>query len=702
MGNSNMCDSCLEHFTFARPDVIEVIKELKKESVELAVEAGYGDDDLKSLQKDLQDYETDTASLPAGSYAPYPWASGLNVPELQMYPQIWDDEHSRSLAQLRESVKSSGCHLCRSLCKMIEYAARNDVPESAKITTALSCDSAGTESLRLQFAVHIDESCHDGNDVVMGNFECKRIGFFNSNLSIQGEGPFDSLPSTETSVEFLSRNLGSCIKNHPECSSRQTTGWVPTRLLEVRSADSDNDRVFLVEGDSIQAPRDMKPQYLTLSHVWGSSKPLCLTRENYTSLKSGIKTHELPQCYRDAVFLARKLGISHIWIDSLCIIQDSSEDWEREAMTMNKVYTNGICNIAACDGNDSSDSLFSDPGSMPHHKISFKTQYTNGVVEFEVVPIWMDFMRKYSPLYRRAWYVQERFLSTRIMHLTKIPIWECRKNVVTEGCNEPAAQPLMKSSASERELMWPDEQDLGSNLARWRKIVTVYCQSELTLPKDKLVAIGGLAKAFSSLLKEEYCAGIWGGELLDHCLLWRTFHPSTPSTEYIDNTFMGPTVQSPGVVSKVFIRDASFQAVPKSNDVFGQLISAELKLTGKPLEIPDFTAWRHRTRYKIQSTFDREPPVESDKQVYFLPLAKLSHIYSERKKTASIEGVFIQVASQRPEKGSTAFKRVGFGETRGGGDDNTNEHPRYDEIWDYVFGTPLSELEKNLETIILV
>lgn len=220
------------------------------------------------------------------------------------------------------------------------------------------------------------------------------------------------------------------------------------------------------------------------------------------------------------------------------IIQDSSEDWEREAVTMNKVYTNGVCNIAACDGNDSSDSLFSDPDSIPHPKITFKTQYTNGVVEFEVVPIWMDFMRKYFPLYKRAWYVQERFLSTRIMHLTKIPIWECRKNTITEGCSEQATQPLTKSSASERELMWSDEQDLGFNLVRWRKIVMVYCQSELILPKDKLVAIGGLAKAFSSLLKEEYCVGIWGGELLVHCLLWRTFHPSTPSTEYIGKSIL--------------------------------------------------------------------------------------------------------------------------------------------------------------------
>lgn len=337
MGNSTICSSCLEHFTFARPDVVEEIRGLKKESVERAVEAGNGDDDLKSLQNDLRGYEAETNSIPAGSRAPYPWASGLSVPQLWIHLQIWDNEHSRSLAQLHESVKSSGCHLCRSFCKMIEYTFGDDVPESAKITTALSCDSAGTERLRLQFAVHTDQSYHDGNDVVIGNFECRRIGVFNckrpflqlrvlfspltgktiADLYIQDEEPFDSLPSTDSCVEFLSRNLDSCIKNHPECSSGQTAGWLPTRLLEVRSADGDNDCVFLVEKDTIQASGDKKTQYITLSHVWGSLKPLCLTRDNYDSLKSGIETHQLPQCYRDAVFLARKLAISHIWIDSL-------------------------------------------------------------------------------------------------------------------------------------------------------------------------------------------------------------------------------------------------------------------------------------------------------------------------------------------------------------------------------------------------
>jgi Heterokaryon incompatibility protein (HET) len=47
------------------------------------------------------------------------------------------------------------------------------------------------------------------------------------------------------------------------------------------------------------------------------------------------------------VFL--KLGYSSLWIDSLCILQDSVDDWEEEAAAMRDVYSNGVCNIAAID-----------------------------------------------------------------------------------------------------------------------------------------------------------------------------------------------------------------------------------------------------------------------------------------------------------------------------------------------------------------
>ncbi len=56
-------------------------------------------------------------------------------------------------------------------------------------------------------------------------------------------------------------------------------------------------------------------------------------------------TNNLKQAFE----IARSLDIGYIWIDSLCIIQGSEEDWAREANKMHLVYRNSCCNIAIAD-----------------------------------------------------------------------------------------------------------------------------------------------------------------------------------------------------------------------------------------------------------------------------------------------------------------------------------------------------------------
>ncbi|KXJ84723.1 hypothetical protein Micbo1qcDRAFT_110726, partial [Microdochium bolleyi] len=41
------------------------------------------------------------------------------------------------------------------------------------------------------------------------------------------------------------------------------------------------------------------------------------------------------------------LGFDHIWIDSLCILQDSEKDWEEQSAVMADVYKFAWLNIAA-------------------------------------------------------------------------------------------------------------------------------------------------------------------------------------------------------------------------------------------------------------------------------------------------------------------------------------------------------------------
>ena len=68
--------------------------------------------------------------------------------------------------------------------------------------------------------------------------------------------------------------------------------------------------------------------------------------------------HDLPSNYRDAITITRRLGYKYIWIDSLCIFQDLSEDWIREAAAMSKVYSSSAVTVAAVWAQDSHGGCF--------------------------------------------------------------------------------------------------------------------------------------------------------------------------------------------------------------------------------------------------------------------------------------------------------------------------------------------------------
>ncbi|KAK3346442.1 hypothetical protein B0T25DRAFT_520864 [Lasiosphaeria hispida] len=66
-------------------------------------------------------------------------------------------------------------------------------------------------------------------------------------------------------------------------------------------------------------------------------------------LKDGLSVSLLPQTFKDAVQVAHWFKVRWLWIDSLCILQDSDEDWQKEAVMMYEVYKNAILNISADD-----------------------------------------------------------------------------------------------------------------------------------------------------------------------------------------------------------------------------------------------------------------------------------------------------------------------------------------------------------------
>ena len=83
-------------------------------------------------------------------------------------------------------------------------------------------------------------------------------------------------------------------------------------------------------------------------------------RKKYDAYLKEIPQEALPRVFRDTFRLAGQAGINYVWIDSLCIVQDSSDhgDWIREAATMGSVYRHSFCNVAATGFRNGDNGLF--------------------------------------------------------------------------------------------------------------------------------------------------------------------------------------------------------------------------------------------------------------------------------------------------------------------------------------------------------
>ncbi|KAG7041830.1 HET-domain-containing protein [Colletotrichum scovillei] len=325
--------------------------------------------------------------------------------------------HHATWASFEDAV-GAGCHLCTSIHE--ELVAERLIPDSP-------------DTARLYVQAHAPTSMPSGT--------------LEFSPSIYVEAPSDEHAESLRLVEgdiaqedrVLSTTrtwLGDCILNHADYCGKDTNGLVPTRLLDLGSPGSDEVRL------STSVPAYEK--YATLSHCWGKSQILTLRRANLESFRAGIRVKTLPKTFRDTISILRKLGLRYLWIDSLCIIQDSVDDWRKESITMAEVYRNGVINIAATAASGGNDGLYFEPHPIHsrHLRISFAQpidstppeETTNGersnVVETGDYfllnsKIWQRGVEE-APLNTRGWVLQERLFSPRVVHFSRHQLfWQC-------------------------------------------------------------------------------------------------------------------------------------------------------------------------------------------------------------------------------------------------------------------------------------
>lgn len=268
----------------------------------------------------------------------------------------------------------------------------------------------------------------------------------------------------------------------------------------------------------------MQAQYIALSHRWGGKNPIKTERGNLNQRTEGFPYTDLPPLFRDAVDTALALDTNYIWIDSLCIVQDDPEDWRAEAAKMADVYMNAYLTIAASAVPNSDSSFLCGRETTPKVVKLPQNDDTVGDWSLYVEEQYSRSFRKdadEAPLNKRAWVLQERILSPRILHFTRTQVyWECWSRVEYEtleydrGNYHKSSFPV---SLSPRGIQ--DTSIWGWHLKEWLGIVEKYTSCQLTFASDKLVAIGGLVERIRSDATDQFFGGVFLSDL-HYQLLW--------------------------------------------------------------------------------------------------------------------------------------------------------------------------------------
>lgn len=125
------------------------------------------------------------------------------------------------------------------------------------------------------------------------------------------------------------------------------------------------DELMALFNRSLLSDGGERGEYVYLSHRRGpSGTTFTTTQATLQERLQGIPKFLLSPTFRDAVRFNRRLGYQYIWIDSLCIIQDSSADWENEAAKMGPYYQNAIVTISALQGQGPESGLGFDPRAV--------------------------------------------------------------------------------------------------------------------------------------------------------------------------------------------------------------------------------------------------------------------------------------------------------------------------------------------------
>lgn len=316
----------------------------------------------------------------------------------------------------------------------------------------------------------------------------------------------------------MNERLDSCKEEHDHDVFDER--YIPARLIDV---SSEIPCLKVRENIPLSASSGGL-KYAALSYCWGSGTQVKTTADTLQSRKAGISEIEMPQVLRDAIRVTRALGISFLWMDALCILQDDQSDWEKQCAEMHKIY--GSAHVTLCVANSGScNEAFLQQTApfirQPFQSIRAPDMKGSFLVQCnEHVPgdrddeshqlLYADFFNSHWS--RRGWIFQETRLSTRKLIFGRCnPYFLCDHTYQARGKCAVSARWLMHI---DKGLFQRTPKDIYE---AWNEEVlnsySEYDASLFSYDSDVLPALSGLATLFGKRLKDFYYAGHWKRDL---------------------------------------------------------------------------------------------------------------------------------------------------------------------------------------------
>lgn len=310
--------------------------------------------------------------------------------------------------------------------------------------------------------------------------------------------------SSAAVIDPVKELLNDCFLLHAKCpkpSSNQE--FQPTRVIDVGVIGNH-------ETSSVRITDKVKPSaYVALSYCWGGPQAVTTTMVTLEDHLRQLPMEKMPQTIKDAITVTRNLGIRYLWVDALCIIQDSDEDKATEISNMGQIYKNATLTIAATCSQSANEGFLWE--RQPSRGCQVDLLLPNGdLTKMFVSECVLEESKR--PLDSRGWAFQESTLSPRLLIYGTMDVsWRCSTKTfetISGGSNERfIPSPRLPNEISvDRSL--PEEKIKIQNQA-WRSLMIDYTSRSLTFPTDRLSAIAGVTAEFGKLFNDEYLVGMW-------------------------------------------------------------------------------------------------------------------------------------------------------------------------------------------------